>query len=479
MTSSPGESEDDSVRSVSDTMSNRNIRVAVVGNVDAGKSTLIGTLTTTVLDDGRGKSRSFITRLIHEIETGRTSSVSSHLLGFKSNGSTVANEHEGSATTTANCRIKQKTEHEIAQEADRVVTLMDLAGHEKYLKTTIRGVSMGMADYALILVNSRQPPTHMTRHHLNLCCVFGIPTIVVLTKVDGCPSHAKRNTKLEMSNMLRSPEIGKRPYVVRNERDVDTVKDKLHTLAPFVEVSSVTGEGLDVLRNLLFSLPKRRHHQKKIGRPFEFLVENIFNVPGVGPVVSGFVNAGKLDIGDIVYIGPLDDGSFVKTTAKSAHVARINVSHITAGQDATIALSLNKEQRQILRNGMVVVAKDEATSTVTFEAEICIMRGEGATIRENYCTMVHILNIKQAARIVAIEVIHAGSNSTMTSVATFDGAGIENEDETILRAGSIAKVHFQFQKRPEHVRKGMRMLFRDGQVRGVGVVTGTVHCLDK
>ena len=33
------------------------IRVAVVGNVDSGKSTLVGVLTRSVLDDGRGFAR--------------------------------------------------------------------------------------------------------------------------------------------------------------------------------------------------------------------------------------------------------------------------------------------------------------------------------------------------------------------------------------------------------------------------------------
>jgi GTPase len=45
---------------VLDKISNRHTRVAVLGNVDAGKSTLIGGLTSDTLDDGRGKSRQTI-----------------------------------------------------------------------------------------------------------------------------------------------------------------------------------------------------------------------------------------------------------------------------------------------------------------------------------------------------------------------------------------------------------------------------------
>jgi GTPase len=79
--------------------------------------------------------------------------------------------------------ITGSTEGELARKASRLVTFMDLAGHEKYLKTTIAGVARGMADYALVLVNSLQPPTHMTLQHLKLCVSIGIPVVVVMTKV--------------------------------------------------------------------------------------------------------------------------------------------------------------------------------------------------------------------------------------------------------------------------------------------------------
>lgn len=61
-------------------------RVAVVGNVDAGKSTLLGVLTHGELDNGRGTARMKLFRHKHEMETGRTSSVGNDILGFDSQG---------------------------------------------------------------------------------------------------------------------------------------------------------------------------------------------------------------------------------------------------------------------------------------------------------------------------------------------------------------------------------------------------------
>uniref|UniRef100_A0A7S1BH96 Elongation factor Tu, chloroplastic n=2 Tax=Corethron hystrix TaxID=216773 RepID=A0A7S1BH96_9STRA len=454
-----GDEVDRRTSDVSETLSKRNVRVAVVGNVDAGKSTLIGSMTTNTLDDGRGRCRTSIMRHRHEIESGRTSTATTHLLGFRSDGAVIGGRDRVRAH-------RRRPEDEVAREADRVVTFMDLAGHERYLKTTIHGVSSGFADYALVLVNSRQPPTHMTQHHLNLCCSFGIPPIVVFTKADGCPEHAFKNSREEVCKMLRAPDVARRPFKVRNKEDVDMCLTKMHQLAPMFETSAVTGEGMDLLQRMLFHLPKRRKHENKIDRPFEFLVEDIFNVPGVGAVVSGFVNAGTLNVGSHVHIGPLDDGTFLRALAKSAHIARTHADTVVAGQSACLALNLKAESRRRLRRGMVV-AKVEPSATREFDAEICVLKGEGTTIRRSYQAYVHILNVRQSAFAKHIEMIKTG-----TVVPVGKEGKRDEEGCVVLRPGARAKVRFEFAKRPEYVRPGMRMLFRDGRVRGVGIITG-------
>ncbi len=72
-------------------------RVAVVGNVDAGKSTLLGVLTHTELDNGRGTARQKLFRHKHEMESGRTSSVGNDILGYDSKGA-VMNKPDGRGT---------------------------------------------------------------------------------------------------------------------------------------------------------------------------------------------------------------------------------------------------------------------------------------------------------------------------------------------------------------------------------------------
>ena len=65
--------------------------VAVAGSVDSGKSTLVAILThgaggAPLLDNGRGSARMAVFRHKHEIESGRTSSISQQLLGYNAAG---------------------------------------------------------------------------------------------------------------------------------------------------------------------------------------------------------------------------------------------------------------------------------------------------------------------------------------------------------------------------------------------------------
>lgn len=91
--------------------------------------------------------------------------------------------------------------------------------------------------------------------------VLYIDLFLFLFQVDSCPSQVLQHTKKKIFEALRFPEFGKRQFAIKNETDIGTVKDKLNSLVPIVTASCVTGEGLDILKQLLFVLPKRRHHE--------------------------------------------------------------------------------------------------------------------------------------------------------------------------------------------------------------------------
>jgi GTPase len=113
------------------------VRVAVVGNVDAGKSTTLGVLTRGGLDDGRGKARVALFRHPHEIETGRTSSVGGEILGFSPSGQPVIPSQHASDPTDphghplAAAKREKLGWEEICKRAAKVISFIDLAGHER------------------------------------------------------------------------------------------------------------------------------------------------------------------------------------------------------------------------------------------------------------------------------------------------------------------------------------------------------------
>lgn len=55
--------------------------VAAIGDVDSGKTTLIGVLSTGTLDNGKGIKRLEVFRHVHEVAHGRTSSITQQVIG--------------------------------------------------------------------------------------------------------------------------------------------------------------------------------------------------------------------------------------------------------------------------------------------------------------------------------------------------------------------------------------------------------------
>ena len=436
-----------------DLATTRTLRVAVVGNVDSGKSTLIGVLRHSTLDDGNCYSRRLITKCKHELESGRTSTISTHLMGFDENAQslTIPRSHA------------RYPESFLGANASRIVALMDLAGHEKYFRTTTTGLSQGMFDFALVLVSANQPPTHMTIHHLNLCVLYNVPVLVVVTKTDSTPEDVLKNTMKRVQDVVREATNGKMAFEVRNMKDAELVQNKISLLVPVVKVSSVSGDNLDVLKQLLYSLPRRRRHENKIKRDPEFLVESIFTVQGVGTVLSGFVNAGEYNKGGTVYVGPTKNGGYIKTVIKSIHVMQTLVDHVYAGHAACFAVTLPKEERKALVRRRMFVFDKPVEPTKPFIADIILTKGSPVTMTKGrFSITMHVLHQRPTCRLVDFETVNG-------QVCAKD----DEDSEIVLRPGQTARAKFRLIHGAHFARPGMRVVLRIGGVRGVGKIVET------
>ena len=290
------------------------VKIAVAGNVDAGKSTLLGVLTGGKLDNGRGLARMSIFNYKHEIDTGRTSSVAHHLMGFDVNGKII---------TT-------KDWTEIVKKSVKIISFYDLAGHEKYLKTTIIGLSSSFPDYCFIVIGANMGISRMTKEHIFLCITLNIPFIFIVTKIDICKSRENilEKTIQDIRKILKLNMVRRRPYFISNESDVATCIDHFtqspHSITPIFQVSNVSGIGIDYIREFLNIIQSRKDKYEKDStcddKYTEMYIDSIFSVLGVGTVVSGDLVSGNINLNDKVFLGPDRNNQFITAIVKSIHV---------------------------------------------------------------------------------------------------------------------------------------------------------------
>ena len=408
------------------------VRVAVVGNVDAGKSTLLGVLTHGELDNGRGHARQRLFRHKHEMESGRTSSVGNDILGFDATGKVVNKPDHGNLDWVKIC-----------EESAKVITFIDLAGHEKYLKTTVFGMTGHAPDFAMLMVGSNAGIIGMTKEHLGLALALNVPVFVVVTKIDMCPPNVLQETLKLLQRILKSPGCRKIPVLVQNQDDVvcSAMNFTSERMCPIFQVSNVTGENLNLLQMFMNLLSTRL--KSFPAAPAEFQIDDTFSVPGVGTVVSGTLLQGSIKINDTLMLGPDALGNFQPIAVKSIHRKRMPVKEVKGGQTASFALK--KIKRSTIRKGMVMVSpKIEPKACWEFESEVLVLH-HPTTISVRYQAMVHVGSVRQTATIVHMTKEH-------------------------LRTGDKAIVRFRFIKNPEYLKTDMKMVFREGRTKAIGTI---------
>ncbi|KAJ3078619.1 GTP-binding protein 1 [Quaeritorhiza haematococci] len=416
------------------------IRIAVVGNVDAGKSTLLGVLTKNVLDDGRGKARVNLFRHKHEIESGRTSSVGMEITGFDSIGNIIT------PTLLGKPRLNWE---DIVGRASKVLSFIDLAGHEKYLKTTVFGMTGCAPDFVMLMIGSNAGIIGMTKEHLGLALALQVPVFIVVTKIDMCPANVLEATLKQLTKILKSSGCRKIPMFINTMEDVIVTAGNFvsERICPIFQVSNVTGHNLDLLRTFLNVIHANGKLKYDINQPVEYAITDTFSVPGVGTVVSGTVMSGVVHVGDTLLLGPDSTGNFTPTVIKSMQRKRVNVVTASAGQSASFALK--KMKRSAIRKGMYMLSKSASPrATLEFEAEILVLY-HSTTINTKYQAMLHCGCVRQTAKIVSM-------------------------DKSVLRTGDRAIVRFRFLQHPEYLKVGTRLLFREGRTKGVGKVVRTL-----
>jgi len=417
------------------------LRVAVVGNVDAGKSTLVGVLTGPVsfLDDGRGLARSRVLRHKHESESGRTSSI-------------AEDQHMRLDASGANLAAERHQKHAVPDVAAtaKVVSFIDLAGHEKYLRTTVYGLTAHEPDYVMVVVGANHGVTRMTKEHVGMAIALNVPLFVVITKVDLCPEPVMKETIKQLLKLLKLPGARKQPYAVRSLDDLVLACAGFgkSAITPIFTISCVSGVGVPLLRQFFNLMPMRRKWLELDTLPPEFLIDQYFNVPGVGLVVAGTLIRGVVRDQQLLVMGPNNQGKFNPVTIKSIHHMRSPVSALLPGQTgAFVVKSKTKEHVRNLgiRKGMVLLdSTPPPAATRRFRCDVLVLHSQ-TTMRVNYQPILYARNVRQCVRIAEM-------------------------DKEVLRTGVRAQVTFEFMYRPEYLRAETKVLFTEGKTKAIGTI---------
>ena len=428
-------------------------KLAMIGNVDSGKSTLVGVLTKGIPDDGRGGARVRIFNYPHEATNGRTSSIAHEIMGFDANNKQVLPERF--------VQNKNKYWSEIVKKSTKIVTLIDLCGHEKYLKTTMFGL-VGLApDYSMIIIGANMGISRMTKEHLGISLALKIPFLCVLTKIDMAPANVLQETMDTLLKILKSNGVGRMPILVKTKQDAETLAETMVSdrICPIFQVSSVTGESIDIL-TLFMSLLKQRGNKviKGVTDPVQYDITEHFMVPGVGIVVSGLVKSGTIKPNAALLLGPDKANQFRQVFVKSLHMNRVPSDEAVAGQFATLAIrSGNKKDeltREHFRKGMIIIDPMLKPDPIwEFEAEVIILH-HSTTIQEGYQSVLHCGVIRQTVTILSMS-------------------------KTPLRTGDKGLCKFKFMYNSEYLKDGSTILFREGRTKICGVITRVFDTAEK
>jgi len=391
------------------------IRIAAIGNVDSAKSTTISVIANNVLDDGKGKARSMIMKHPHEKDTGRTSSVTQHYI---------------------------KTDNSI-------IGFVDLAGHEKYLKTTVSGLNGYFIDYAMVTIGVDRGIIGMTKEHMAIALALKLPLFLVITKIDIAVERKLENIQKRLANIFKLPIAGKKKIEKIDDSNIDALIKNYtpnYDKVPLFLVSNTEGTNINNLRKFISSLKPNTDFGSSEQESSTFVIDDRFRIKGIGIVVSGIVKEGKISKDNICYIGPFN-GRFKKVAIKSIHDNfQQFTNELSSGQGGCFAIKLLDKKDSLdftdIKKGHILTTSPQ--SFRKFKAEVQILH-HPTTIKVNYQPTIHCGTVRQCAKITDM-------------------------DKPLIRTGDSALVSFEFMYKPEYIEVGQEIVFREGRTKGIGTI---------
>ena len=237
--------------------------------------------------------------------------------------------------------------------------IVDVPGHEKFIKNMLAGAS-GM-DLVMLVVAADEGFMPQTREHLGIMSMINAKNgIVVLTKSDLVEKDWMEFVIEDVKNELKGTFLEG---------------------APMIAVSSYTGEGIETLRQEIFSTIKNVK-PKNTNENFRLPIDRVFTIKGFGTVITGTLIEGKITVGDTVYVYP--DERTVKVRNLEVHDENVETAY--AGQ--RVAVNLAAVKKEEIQRGDTLAYPESMESTMMLDVKLNLF-SDTARVVENG-SMLHL-----------------------------------------------------------------------------------------
>ncbi|HEX2261871.1 MAG TPA: selenocysteine-specific translation elongation factor [Candidatus Binatia bacterium] len=251
--------------------------------------------------------------------------------------------------------------------------VVDVPGHERFIKNMLAGAH-GI-DLVLFTVAADDGVMPQTEEHFDIVHLLGVKmAIFAITKAD-----------------LVSAE---RVQDVEEEIKILTLGTLLED-APVIPVSSVTGQGLPELKDLISRKLKSGDKPVPSGY-FRLPVDRAFVMQGHGVVVTGTALTGEVKTGD--HVRSLPGGELFRVRSVQVHGRSVD----TAGWGQRVALNLSGPERASIERGHVISHEKLTLTSDRFDALLEVRPAAAKGIKNHQRIRVHLGTAERLAKIILL-----------------------------------------------------------------------------
>ncbi|MDA5542580.1 selenocysteine-specific translation elongation factor [Yersinia rochesterensis] len=211
------------------------------------------------------------------------------------------------------------------QPDNSIIGFIDVPGHEKFLANMLAGV--GGINHALLVVACDDGVMAQTREHLAILRLTGRPILTVaLTKADRVDDERIEHVRQQvMAELLAQGWPAEQVTLF---------------------VTAATAElGISELREHLAQCHQQDENNSRLPRRFRLAIDRAFSVKGAGLVVTGTALAGKVAVGDTLWL----TGSDCPVRVRGIHAQNQDTQQAQVGQRIALNISGDISKQQINR----------------------------------------------------------------------------------------------------------------------------------